>query len=42
MDIDPAHSLTFDAGDLISVKSAPSNPNPSVRAMRWTAKFAPN
>ena len=42
MNIDPAHSVTFDAGDLISVKADPSSPSPTARAMRWTAKFAPN
>ena len=42
MDIDPSHSLIFDAGDLISIKAVPSSPNPAARAMRWTAKFAPN
>ena len=41
MDIDPAHSVTFDAGDLISIKAAPSSPAPAARTMRWTAKFAP-
>jgi hypothetical protein len=39
-DIDPAHSVTFDAGDLISVKAVPSSPAPTARTMRWTAKFA--
>jgi hypothetical protein len=42
MDTDPAHSLAFDAGDLISVKSSPSSPTPTARPMRWTAKFAPS
>lgn len=41
-DTDPAHSVTFDAGDLISVKAVPSSPAPTARAMRWTAKFAAN
>jgi hypothetical protein len=34
--------LTFDAGDLISIKAVPSSPSPTARAMHWTAKFAPN
>jgi Collagen triple helix repeat (20 copies) len=42
MDTNLAHSLTFDAGDLISIKAVPSSPSPTARAMHWTAKFAPN
>jgi len=41
-DIDLSHSVTFAAGDLIAVKADPSSPAPTARAMRWTAKFAPN
>ena len=39
---DTTNSVSFSAGDLISVKSVPSATNPTARAMRWTAKFAPN
>jgi hypothetical protein len=42
MNIDPAHSVTFDAEDLISIKAVPSSPRPTARSMRWTAKFSPN
>ena len=41
-DTDPAHAVTFSAGDLISVRAVPSAANPTARSMRWTAKFAPN
>ena len=41
-DDDPSHSVTFDEGDLISVKAVPSSPSPAARTMRWTAKFAPS
>ncbi|HWO41311.1 MAG TPA: hypothetical protein VNO43_05865, partial [Candidatus Eisenbacteria bacterium] len=37
---DTANSVQFSAGDLVSVKSVPSG-SPSSRAMRWTAKLAP-
>jgi hypothetical protein len=40
-DTDAAHSVSFSAGDTVSIKSVPSS-NPSGRAMRWSAKFAPN
>ena len=39
-DTNPANSVSFSAGDLISVKSVPSATNPTARSMRWTAKFS--
>jgi hypothetical protein len=37
---DLVNSVAFSAGDLISVRSAPTS-NPAARTMRWTATFAP-
>jgi hypothetical protein len=41
-DTDSAHSVSFSGGDLLSIKAAPSVPPPTARAMRWSAKLAPN
>jgi hypothetical protein len=37
---DSAHTLTLNAGDLISLGVVPSASNPTVRALRWTAQFS--
>ena len=39
---DLANSVSFYAGDYISIKVTPSEVNPTVTAMRWTAKFSPS
>jgi hypothetical protein len=37
---DLSNSVTFAAGDLISVVAVPSAVNPIARTMRWTARFS--
>jgi hypothetical protein len=40
-DTDAAHSVSFNAGDLLAIKAVPTS-SPSGRGMRWSAKFAPD
>ena len=40
-DTNAADSVSFLAGDIISIKAVPSSILVSARTMRWTAKFAP-
>ncbi len=39
---DLTHSVSFDAGDYISIKVTPSAANPTGRSMLWTAQFSPS
>ncbi|MGD1118325.1 MAG: hypothetical protein ABR886_02420 [Dehalococcoidales bacterium] len=39
---DLTHSVSFTAGDYISIMSTPSAANPTARQMLWTAQFSPS